>query len=131
MLGDTAYGTGDARAALTDAGRTSVINPGPLSSPVAGGLTLDDFTVDETAGTATCPNGVTRRITAKRSVTVGVACRGCPLRQRCTTSTTGRTLSLHPTTHCCVKPAGTGARITGCERPTASTARWSNAPSLG
>jgi Transposase domain (DUF772)/Transposase DDE domain len=96
VLGDTAYGTGDARAALTEAGHTPVIKPGPLTPPVAGGFTIDDFTVDEDAGTATCPNGVTRRITPKRAVTFGVACRGCLLRERCTTSKTGRSLSLHP-----------------------------------
>lgn len=96
VLGDTAYGTADARAALTEAGHTPIIKPGPLTPPVAGGFTLDDFTVDETAGTATCPNGVTRRITRTRAVTFGVACRGCPLRERCTTSKTGRTLTLHP-----------------------------------
>lgn len=96
VLGDTAYGTGDARAALAEAGHTAVIKPGPLSSPVAGGFSVDDFVVDEDAGTATCPNGVTRRITPKRAVTFGVACRGCPLRERCTTSKTGRSLTLHP-----------------------------------
>jgi len=96
VLGDTAYGTGDARAALAIAGHTPIIKPGPLTSPMAGGFTIDDFTVDETAGTATCPNGVTRRITPKRAVTFGVACRGCPLRERCTTSKTGRSLTLHP-----------------------------------
>jgi hypothetical protein len=96
VLGDTAYGTGDARAALTDAGHTPIIKPGPLRPAVAGGFTLDDFTVDEDAGTATCPNGVTRRITAKRAVTFGVACRGCPLRERCTINKAGRALALHP-----------------------------------
>jgi hypothetical protein len=44
----------------------------------------------------TCPNGVTRHVTAQGSVTFGVACRGCPLRPRCTTSKTGRSLDLHP-----------------------------------
>jgi hypothetical protein len=39
---------------------------------------------------------VTRRIPLTRAVTFGVACRGCPLRERCTTSKTGRTLALHP-----------------------------------
>jgi transposase-like protein DUF772/DDE family transposase len=96
VLGDTAYGTGDARAALVEAGHTPIIKPGPLTSPVAGGFTIDDFTVDEVAGTATCPNEVTRRITPTRAVTFGVACRGCPLRERCTTSKTGRSLTLHP-----------------------------------
>lgn len=96
VLGDTAYGTGDARAALTDAGHTPVIKPMPLRAAVAGGFTLDDFTVDEAAGLVICPNGVTRRITAKRNVVFGAACRGCPLRQRCTTNKTGRALVLHP-----------------------------------
>jgi hypothetical protein len=96
VLGDTAYGTGEARAELIERGHTPILKPGPLASPVAGGFTVDDFTVDEDAGTATCPNGVTRRITATRAVTFGAACRGCPLRERCTTSKTGRSLSLHP-----------------------------------
>jgi hypothetical protein len=96
VLADTAYGTGDARAALTDAGHTPVIKPAPLRPAVDGGFTRDDFTVDEAAGTVTCPNGVTRRITAGRAVIFGAACRGCPLRARCTTSKTGRTLNLHP-----------------------------------
>jgi hypothetical protein len=96
VLGDSAYGTGDARAAIADAGHSAVIKPGPLRPAVKGGFTIDDFTIDEDAGTATCPNGITRRITASRYVTFGVACRTCPLAQRCTTSKQGRTLRLHP-----------------------------------
>jgi hypothetical protein len=57
---------------------------------------VDDFSVNEQAGTVTCPRGMIRRITPKRSVTFGAACRGCPLRAQCTTSRTGRTLTLHP-----------------------------------
>jgi hypothetical protein len=95
VLGDSAYGTGDARAALAQAGHTAVIKPWPLRPAIAGGFTLDDFTVNETAGTATCPGGVTRHITARRTVTFGAACRGCPLRQRCTTRADGRALVLH------------------------------------
>jgi hypothetical protein len=94
--GDSAYGTGDLRAAIQQAGHGAVIKPGPLQAAVDGGLTMDDFTVDETAGTVTCPAGVTRRITARRSVIFGAACRGCPLRPRCTTARDGRTVRLHP-----------------------------------
>jgi hypothetical protein len=94
--GDTAYGTGDLRAAIGQAGHQAVIKPGPLRPAVPCGFTADDFTADEAAGTVTCPAGVTRRITARRSVTFGVACRGCPLRARCTTSRDGRSLDLHP-----------------------------------
>jgi Transposase DDE domain/Transposase domain (DUF772) len=95
-LGDSAYGTGEALAALAAAGHTAVIKPWPLRPAVAGGFTVDDFTVDETAGAITCPNGVTRPISRTRIVTFGAACRGCPLRARCTTSRTGRSLRLHP-----------------------------------
>jgi hypothetical protein len=55
--GDSAYGTGDLRGAIADAGHAAVIKPKSLQAPVAGGLTVDDFTVDEQAGTVTCPAG--------------------------------------------------------------------------
>src|SRR5437764_6654479 len=80
VYGDSAYGTGDLRAALAQAGHQAVIKPGPLKPAVAGGFTLDDFTVDESTGTVTCPAGLTRPITARRTVTFGAACRGCPQR---------------------------------------------------
>jgi len=96
VLGDSAYGTGDALAALGRAGHTPVIKPWPLHPAVPGGFTLADFTIDEAAGTATCPAGITRPITSSRRVVFGAGCRGCPLRQRCTTAARGRTLHLHP-----------------------------------
>jgi hypothetical protein len=96
VLGDSAYGTGDMRAALAKAGQVAVIKPPPLRPAVPGGFTIDDFTVDETAGQVTCPAGHTRRITATRNVVFGAVCSGCPLRQQCTTSKDGRTLRLHP-----------------------------------
>jgi Transposase DDE domain/Transposase domain (DUF772) len=96
VLGDTAYGTGDARAALAEAGHTAIIKPAPLRPAVTDGFTIDDFTVNEHAATVTCPNGLTRPITAARNAVFGAACRTCPLRERCTTATTGRTLNLHP-----------------------------------
>ena len=55
VYGDSAYGTGGLRAALTRAGHQVIIKPGPVKPAVEGGFTLDDFTVDETAGTVTCP----------------------------------------------------------------------------
>jgi transposase-like protein DUF772/DDE family transposase len=94
--GDSAYGTGDLRAAVREAGHDAVIKPGPVRPAVEGGFTVDDFTVDEGAGTVTCPAGVSRPVTARRYVTFGVACRSCPLRPRCTAAAAGRTLRLHP-----------------------------------
>ena len=96
VLGDTAYGTGEARAALEQAGHTAIIKPAPLRPAVPGGYTIDDFTVDEHAGTVTCPNGLTRRLSPKRTATFGAACRGCPLREQCTTAKDGRSVTLHP-----------------------------------
>jgi hypothetical protein len=93
--GDSAYGTGELRAAIAQAGHRAVIKPGPLQPAVEGGFTTADFTVDEAAGTVTCPAGVTRPVTARRRVIFGAACRGCPLRGRCTASKDGRTLRLH------------------------------------
>src|SRR5215217_1117863 len=49
-LGDSAYGTGEALAALAAAGHTAVIKPWPRRPAVAGGFTGDDFTIDEAAG---------------------------------------------------------------------------------
>jgi DDE family transposase/transposase-like protein DUF772 len=96
ILGDTAYGTGESRAALDQAGHTAIIKPAPLRPAVPGGFTIDDFTVDEQASTVTCPNGLVRRLTGKRTATFGAGCRDCPLRHRCTTAKDGRTIRLHP-----------------------------------
>jgi len=94
--GDSAYGTGDLRGAIADAGHAAVIKPKPLQAPVTGGLTVDDFAVDERAGTVTCPAGRTVPLSRTRIATFGVLCRDCPLRSRCTTCKTGRKLVLHP-----------------------------------
>ena len=96
VYGDSAYGSGEARAAYRDAGHDTVIKPGPLRPAVPGGFTADDFTVDEQAGTVTCPAGVTRPMSPARTVTFGAACAGCPLRERCTTASDGRSMTIHP-----------------------------------
>ena len=95
VLADSAYATGDALAAFDQAGHRPLVKPWPTKPTVPGGFTVDDFTVDEAAGTATCPAGVTRPLSPTRVATFGVACRGCPLRQRCTTAKDGRTLKAH------------------------------------
>jgi hypothetical protein len=101
VLGDAAYGTGGLRAHLRDSGHAAVIKPPPLQRAVPGGFTVDDFTVDEQAGTVTCPAG--HAVTLGRPQAGGTRqaqfkarCAGCPLRQRCTTSKTGRVVSVHP-----------------------------------
>lgn len=95
IYGDSAYGTGEARAAYRNGGHDVVIKPKPLPCAVPGGFTLDDFTIDEPNGTVTCPNGNTRPMSAARTVTFGRLCAACPLRQRCTTAKTGRSMTIH------------------------------------
>lgn len=94
VLGDSAYGAGDMLHALDHKQWVPLIKPWPLRPAVEGGFTLDDFTHDPGAGTLTCPAGITRKPSAKGTVTFGAACRGCLLAQRCTTSASGRTVLL-------------------------------------
>lgn len=94
VLADSAYGSGQARAELAGAGHEAIIKPFPLRPAVAGGFTIDDFTINDD-NSVTCPNGLTRTVTASRTVTFGVACRRCPLRELCTASKSGRSLALH------------------------------------
>ncbi|MCX4515824.1 IS1182 family transposase [Streptomyces sp. NBC_01619] len=101
VLGDSAYGTGDLRAQLQADGHTLVIKPPPLRQAVPGGFTIDDFRIDLAAGTATCPAGHTANLgqikaDGARTAQFKRVCTDCPLRTRCTTSKTGRTLNVHP-----------------------------------
>ena len=95
VLGDSAYGSGEMLDRLDRAGRKATIKPWPSRPAVEGGFSIDDFGYDEQAGTLTCPNHVTRRLTKTRRAVFGRACRDCPLRQRCTTAARGRTIQLH------------------------------------
>lgn len=95
VLGDSAYGSAEARLALADAGHTAVIKPIPLRTVIEGGFTRDDFLVDEAVGTVTCPAGYTVAISRSRGAKFGFRCRDCPLQARCTTAKDGRKLTLH------------------------------------
>ena len=94
VLGDAAYGTGAARAALAAAGHTAIIKPMPLRTPVPGGFTSDDFVIDFEAGTVTCPANHTLPIPPSGGVGFKSRCRTCPLASRCTTAVSGRKLTL-------------------------------------
>jgi len=68
-----------------------VIKPMPRV-PVRGGLIIDDFTVDEQAGTVICPARQVARLSRTRIATFGATCRQCLLRSLCATSKAGRKL---------------------------------------
>ncbi|MEU4557414.1 IS1182 family transposase [Actinoplanes sp. NPDC023936] len=100
VYGDSAYGAGEVLEMLHDAGidiKTKV------QAPVAPGgrFTKEKFTVDLTAATVTCPNRVTitiRPITGHArhagQADFGASCTDCPLRAQCTTSKTGRHITI-------------------------------------
>jgi IS5 family transposase len=96
VLADSAYGSGEVRAALGNAEHRATIKPIPLRRAIPAGFTLDDFTIDTANGVVTCPQGLTAAITPRGSAVFGARCRGCPLRDRCTRSRSGRTIRVHP-----------------------------------
>ena len=96
VLGDSAYSAGEFRAHLAERNMTPVIKPQPLTPAVAGGFTLDDFTIDLGSRTVTCPEHVTVAITASNSARFGSHCHSCPVRSRCTNAKAGRVIVLHP-----------------------------------
>jgi hypothetical protein len=95
VLGDSAYGSGEMLDRLDRTGWKATIKPWPTRPAVEGGFSIDDFAYDDDAGTLTCPNGVTRRLTNARKAVFGAVCRDCPLRARCTTAAKGRTIEVH------------------------------------
>jgi hypothetical protein len=106
VYGDSAYGAGEVLAHLHAHDIDIKTKVQPPNAP-AGKFTKDQFTINLDAATVTCPNGTT---TAIRPVTghdrhagkadFGKTCTGCPLRQQCTTSKTGRQITIsHWETH--------------------------------
>ena len=110
-MGDAAYGDGDTRQAFADAGRTLIARvPG---RPDRKRFPKDDFVIDLSAGSCTCPAGqVTHTIVpaGKRTNRAGrvhrlqafqfdgAECRTCPLRPQCIAAkgSRGRRVMIHP-----------------------------------
>lgn len=102
VLGDTAYGDGDTREAVEAAGAKVTAKTQPPAS--TGRFPKTDFTIDPDRPSATCPAGHTttdvgwsrdhkgRRVPA---LFFGDRCTGCHLREQCTTSATGRRITLN------------------------------------
>ena len=97
MYGDNAYGTGDFQQFLERNEITSRCKTQPPTAP-QGRFSKDRFRIDLAAGTVTCPNDVTVPIRRHPdgSGTAGFAkhCADCPLRSECTTSKSGRDVTI-------------------------------------
>ena len=85
VLADSAYGSGKVRAELSVRHRL-VIKPVPTRPAVPGGFSRDEFTVDHTARTVTCPAGHTKSLGGRGVARFSPHCGRCPLQSRCTTA---------------------------------------------
>jgi IS5 family transposase len=98
VFGDCAYGSGQTRHDMTEAGfdlRARI----PLAVRRQGRFSKDDFGIDLTAGTVTCPAAQTAtiRFTASGAGHASFAglCAACPQREQCTTAQSGRGITIH------------------------------------
>ena len=102
IMGDAAYAGADTLDDLTEAGY-DVNTKVPPARGRDGRFGKDDFDIDLDAGTVACP--ADRVVTIRRNTDgSGRAdfvehCAECPLRDRCTTSRSGRSISIHPKEH--------------------------------
>jgi Transposase DDE domain len=95
VLADSAYGGGEVRVALRAAGHHQRIKPIPSRPAVPGGFTKDDFVIDLPGRTVTCPASHAVTVTPAGQARFGGRCQACPLRERCTTATHGRTIQVY------------------------------------
>jgi len=97
--GDSSYGSGANLAHLASLGLQARVKA-PVPTAPGGRYGKTAFGIDLAAGTVTCPAKVTVPILPSRQgggrARFGRACSLCPLRDACTTSPAGRTVSIHP-----------------------------------
>lgn len=98
VYGDAAYGSGEFLKLLEDNDLFPAAKTQPPTAP--GGLfRKDQFIIDLPAGCVTCPAGITVAIVANDdgggSASFARSCCGCLLRERCTTSKVGRSISIN------------------------------------
>lgn len=101
VVGDSAYGSGGTRQALEQKG-VDVIAKAPPEHNSQGGFPKSAFDVDIEAKLATCPAGVTTT-RAKRNGRGNIrllfpaeVCNRCVLKERCTSSPKGRSITIGP-----------------------------------
>lgn len=98
VMGDSAYAGADTLDDLAKAG-FDINTKVPPAGGRGGRFGKDDFNVDLDAGTVGCPAG--HVVAIRRSADGGGRadfaehCATCPLRDRCTTSTSGRSVTIH------------------------------------
>ena len=127
--GGSAYGTGDLREAIGQAGHQAVIKPGPLPAAVPGGFTVDDLTVDEQAGAVTCPAGIIRPITPAALSSSAPPAPPARCASGARHPRPGGPSACTRTITCCAPPAPPGPPAPGCARTTGPTGPTSSVSS--
>jgi hypothetical protein len=98
VFGDSAYADGATLDRLAEAGHEVFAKVPPVRN--SKGYSKDQFSIDPHAGTATCPARHTVAIRARRGgggqARFKQWCAGCSLRAACTTSRSGRVITIHP-----------------------------------
>lgn len=99
VFGDSAYADADTLDDLEEQGHTPWAKVPPTRNR-DGLYDKDQFDIDLDEGEVTCPAGNTVPIRANPNgggtASFGDLCASCPLRDLCTTSATGRTITIHP-----------------------------------
>ena len=99
VMGDSAYADGATRQHLDEAGFELLAKAPPVRN-ATGGFTKEHFAVDVGAATVTCPaeHTVPIRFSPRGGGKASFKphCRHCPLRDQCTPSRRGRTITVHP-----------------------------------
>jgi hypothetical protein len=98
--GDCAYGGAPTRQAFADAGRDLQAKV-PQEASKNGLFAKSAFEIDLEHDQVTCPAGKTTTTFSTspeggKTFVLGSACADCPLRSQCTTSKSGRSVSVHP-----------------------------------
>jgi hypothetical protein len=98
--GDCAYGGAPTREAFAEAGR-DLLAKVPQEASRNGSFAKSAFDIDAQNHRVTCPVGhttTTFQATPEggKTFVFGGVCAECPLRSQCTTSKTGRSISVHP-----------------------------------
>jgi hypothetical protein len=97
-FGDSAYAGTDVLAALDEAGFEMNAKVPPAANR-QGRFSKDDFIVNLDEATVTCPGDwempIRYRPDGTGTALFGEVCATCPIRDRCTTATAGRTITIH------------------------------------
>ena len=130
VLGDSAYASGEMLHRLNQMQWTPLVKPWPIKPAVEGGFTVDDFAHDPVEGTLTCPAGVDRRSPRTDALSSGSRAASVRCGRDAPPPRTAGPSPFIPTTSASADTASEPP-TRASKPPTASTGRWSNAPSPG